>query len=74
MSTSHNTAADHADFVANRTWFVIFGVVMLFAVVWAVVGDSAMKIVFAGAAFILFLRAGINFEMSERKLHAHDAH
>ena len=73
MSTSHDTQKDHAEYIANRSWFIAFCFVMLFALVWAVIGASALKMLLVGVAFALFLRAGINLEMSARKLdpHAH---
>ena len=53
--------------------FIVFGIVMLLSIVWTVLGESNLKIVFITLAFIGFLRAGVNLEMSARKLdpHAH---
>lgn len=69
-TTCEATAQDHHDYVVNRSWLIFFGFAMIFALVWAIVGESHLKVPFAAAAFLLFLRAGVMTEASARKLDA----
>jgi hypothetical protein len=62
---------DYGDYVTNRSWFIAFGIALLFGIVWSMVGESSMKLVFVTVAFILFLRSGIRTEMSARALAGH---
>jgi hypothetical protein len=59
---------EHAYRVALN-WFVVFSVTMVFGVIWTILGDSHMKIFFVGAAFALFIKSAVEFEMSSRELH-----
>ena len=59
---------DHGDYVTNRSWFIAMSVALVFGIVWSILGESSMKIVFITVAFILFLRAGVKTEMSARAL------
>lgn len=56
----------------DKNWFVIYSVMLVFGLVWAMIGDSNMKIVFVTAAFGLFLYSGIKMELNA--LHAKKAH
>lgn len=65
--TTHHVE-DHGDYTTNRSWFIVFSVALVFSIVWTLVGESSMKLVFTAAAFILFLRYGVKTEMSARAL------
>jgi hypothetical protein len=70
MAAHESTAKDQHDYIANRSWFVIFSAALVFGIVWTIIGENDMKIAFIAVAFALFLRSGILLEMSARKLHA----
>ena len=55
----------------NKTHFAIAAVAFLFCLVWALVGESDIKIVAVGLSFMYFLKSGIETEMSARALEAH---
>ena len=65
------THATQEQLTTDKNWFLGFAFVMIFALVWATVGESHFKMLFAAASFILFLRAGINYEMTQRALNDH---
>ncbi len=67
-ASAHAHVEDHGDYVTNRSWFIAYSVALFFGIVWAILGESDMKLVFITAAFILFLRSGIKTEMSARAL------
>ncbi len=74
MSTPEEKLHLQAQYVTDRSWFMIFGIALIFGFVWTMVGDSAMRVVFITAAFILFLNSMINMEMTTRALNAGDGH
>lgn len=55
--------------IENRSKLVISSVALLFCLVWALIGESDLKIVAVSIAFYCFLKAGIETEMSERASH-----
>jgi hypothetical protein len=59
---------DHGDYVTNRSWFIAFGIALVFGIIWAMIGENSMKLVFVTVAFALFVRAGVKTEMSARAL------
>lgn len=59
----------HNAYVGHRTWFVIYSVALIFGIVWAIIGESDMKIAFITLAFALFLRSGVLLEASTRALY-----
>jgi hypothetical protein len=59
---------DHGDYIENRSWFIGYSVALVFGIIWAILGESDMKLVFITVAFILFLRSGVKTEMSARAL------
>ena len=63
-----------ADYTNDRSWFIVCVVAFIFGVIWTILGESDLKIIFITAAFTCFLRAGINMEMSARALHEGDGH
>ena len=69
MSTHHN--ATQEQLTIDRNWFLGLSFAMIFAIVWAILGDSTVKMLFIAVTFVLFLRAGINFEMTSRALNDH---
>lgn len=62
------TAREHLN---NKAEFVISSVALVFCMVWAMVGESDMKIVAVTISFIFFLKSGIATDMSERELGGH---
>lgn len=58
-------------YVAHRSWFIAFSVAFAFGIVWTLVGESSMKLLFISVAFLFFLRAGILTEMSAIELDTH---
>ncbi|MBU0632807.1 hypothetical protein KKA17_09180 [bacterium] len=59
----------------DKNWFIIFSVMLVFGIVWAMIGDSSAKIVFVTVAFGLFLYAGVKMELNAfHAAHAKDAH
>ena len=62
------------DYKVKLNCFVLFSVTMAFAIVWSILGESAMKIAFSAVAFALFLMSAVELEMSSRTLHGVDAH
>jgi len=65
------TMTQSNELTENKTHFAIAGVAFLFCLVWAVVGESDMKIVAVSISFMYFLKSGIDMEMSARALEAH---
>lgn len=59
------------ELVENKIHFVIGTVAFLFCLVWAVVGESDMKMVAVSISFMYFLKSGIDMEMSARALDSH---
>ena len=74
MPATQETLQKQSEYTTNRSWFIAFSVAMVFGIVWTILGESSMKVVFATVAFICFLRAGINLEMSARKLSGPHGH
>ena len=56
------------DYTNNKTKFAISGVALIFCLVWALVGESDIKIVAVSIAFMFFLQYGIATEMSAREM------
>jgi len=55
----------HNDDAMNSTSnFIISSIVLLFCMVWALIGEADIKIVAVTLAFIYFLKAGIDLEMN----------
>ena len=53
----------------NKSKLIISSVALLFCLVWALIGESDIKIVAVAVAFYCFLQAGIETEMSARAAH-----
>lgn len=68
---NHDRKLENA-YVRSRSWFIVFTVALLFGIVWSILGDNNMKIVYVTIAFMLFLGAGVNMEMRARALHKGD--
>ena len=58
-------------YIANRSWFIAFSVAFAFGIIWTLIGDNSMKLLFVSVAFLLFLRSGILTEMSAIELDSH---
>ncbi|WP_345991331.1 hypothetical protein [Sulfurimonas sp. HSL-1716] len=59
----------------DKNWFIVFSVMFIFGIVWAMIGDSSAKIVFAALSFGLFLHSGIKMELNARHAaHSEGAH
>ncbi len=58
----------HEELTTNKTKFAISAVALLFCLVWALVGESDLKIIAVTAAFSCFLKHGIETEESARAL------
>ncbi len=56
----------------DNTAITLSSVALIFCIIWALVGESDIKIVAVSIAFMYFLKAGIDMEMASRALH--DAH
>lgn len=56
----------------DNTALALSSVALIFCLIWALVGESDIKIIAVSIAFMYFLKAGIDKEMSSRALH--DAH
>ena len=60
------------ELTTEYTDLTLSSVALIFCLVWALVGESDIKIIAVSIAFMYFLKAGIDMEMSSRALH--DAH
>ena len=59
----------------DRNWFIIFSVALVFGIVWSMIGDSGLKLVYVTIAFALFLHSGVTMELNaHHAAHAHDDH
>lgn len=56
------------DYTNNKIKFTISSVALVFCLVWALIGESDIKIVAVSIAFMCFLQHGINMEMSAREM------
>lgn len=56
----------------DKNWFVIYSVMLLFGIVWAIIGETDAKLPFVTLAFGLFLYSGVKMELNA--LHAKKAH
>lgn len=56
----------------DKNWFIIFSVIFVFGLVWAIVGDEWIKVAFATLSFALFIYSGIKMELNA--LHSKKAH
>ena len=52
------------ELTTNKTKFAISGVAFVFCLVWALIGESDIKIIAVAIAFMCFLQHGIATEMS----------
>ncbi len=59
------------ELIKNKVHLVLSSVALIFCLVWALVGESDIKIVAVTLAFIYFLKSGIETEMSARALETH---
>ena len=59
------------DLMKNKTHFAMASVAFLFCLVWAIVGESDIKMVAVSLSFMYLLKSGIETEMSARALEAH---
>lgn len=53
----------------DNTALTLSSVALVFCIIWALVGESDMKIIAVSIAFMFFLKAGIDMEISSRALH-----
>ncbi len=74
MSTPEEKLHLQAQYVTDRSWFIVFSVALIFGLVWTMIGESAVRVIFITAAFIFFLNSMIEMEMTSRKLNAGDGH
>ena len=58
----------------NKNWFVGYSIAFLFGIIWAIIGESDVKLIYITVAFIYFLRSGITLEMSSIEQNSHDEH
>ncbi len=56
----------------SKNSLAITSVALLFCLVWALIGESDIKIIAVTIAFTCFLKAGIEVEMNARA--GHDSH
>ena len=61
------------DLTCSKTHFTISAVALCFCLIWAFIGESDIKIVAVTIAFIYFLKAGVDTEMSSIAAHG-DGH
>ena len=59
------------ELIKNKVHLVLSSVALAFCLVWALVGESDIKIIAVTIAFIYFLKSGIETEISARALEAH---
>ena len=73
MGSTHDMAKLEEEFNSNKKMLNIFTAVFILGIAFAAMSQSGSSVVFITLAFIGFLNAGIQTEMSERKLdpHAH---
>lgn len=55
--------------IKSKNSLVISSVALLFCLVWALIGESDIKIIAVTVAFVCFLKAGIETEMAARAEH-----
>ncbi|HFU74350.1 MAG TPA: hypothetical protein ENK65_02215 [Helicobacteraceae bacterium] len=60
-----------ATYVINRSWFIAFSVAFMFGIIWTIIGDNSIKLLFVSIAFLFFLRSAILTEMSAIALNEH---
>ncbi len=63
-----------ADYTNDRSWFIVYLVAFVFGIIWTILGEDDLKIIFITATFTCFIRAGIQMEMSARALDGDDSH
>lgn len=56
------------DYTNNKIKFTIAGVALVFCLVWALIGESDIKIIAVSIAFMCVLKHGIATEMSAREM------
>ena len=56
----------------DKNWFIIFSVMFVFGLIWAIVGDEWTKVLFVTISFALFIYSGITMELNA--LHSKKAH
>lgn len=70
---THNSQLEQR-YINNRTWFAFCGAALAFGIFWMIFASGIVSIAYTTVAFMLFLQAGVNTEMSARALRDHDAH
>ncbi len=68
--SAHNDVTED-DLITDQNWFFGLSFAMVFALVWVIIGESDVKMLFAAITFVLFLRAGVNYETTSRALSDH---
>lgn len=64
---------DLTQFQRDRNWFIIFSVALLFGIVWLILGENVMKVLYTVIAFGMFLHSGITMEIrAHHAEHDHD--
>ncbi|RLA72940.1 MAG: hypothetical protein DRG24_01555 [Epsilonproteobacteria bacterium] len=48
----------------NKNWFTVYSIAFLFGIIWTMIGESDVRLVYITLSFILFLRAGVILEKS----------
>ncbi|PHR58825.1 MAG: hypothetical protein COA44_01370 [Arcobacter sp.] len=56
------------DYINNKVKFTLSSVALAFCLVWALIGESDIKILAVTIAFMCFLQHGIATEMSARQM------
>ena len=59
------------ELMKNKTHLAVSGVALMFCLVWALVGESDVKVIAIAISFIYFLKSGIDTEVSARALETH---
>ena len=58
----------------NKNWFTVYGIAFLFGIIWTMIGESDVKLIYITLSFIYFLRAGIILEKSSIEASDHGGH
>ena len=62
-------------FQRDRNWFIIFSVALVFGIVWTLIGENAMKVIYTVLAFALFIHSGVTMEINAHHAeHDNDGH
>ena len=68
---THQDEITQEDLLTAKNWFYGLSFAMVFAIIWAILGENDIKILFIAVTFTLFLRAGIKYDETERALNTH---